>query len=117
MPAQLIPGMLGLMRGRMLWAVVLIAAVLLSACGGDDDDDKPTPTATQGATVAAPTTAAGGADSASTSPTTEPTFDLAAMEKTADAQSTNVAAFEGEIDACKLVSRKDAEEIMGIKLS
>jgi hypothetical protein len=102
----------------MLWAVVLVAAVVLSACGGgDDDDDDPTPTATQGATVAAPTTASGGADTANTSPTAEATFDFAAMEETANAQSTMVAEFKGEIDACDLVSRKDAEEIMGVKLS
>jgi hypothetical protein len=95
----------------------LAATLVLSACIGDDDDDEPTPTATQAAaTVAAPTTAAGGTDG-ETTPESEPTFDMAALEATSNAQSTMIAEFTGEIDACKLVSREDAEEIIGAKLS
>lgn len=102
-----------LMKGRLVWAVVLGTAVLLSACGGGDDDSTPTPAAT----LAAPTTASGGAETGSASVTAEATTDFAALESTANAQATRVAEFSGEIDACKLVGRKDAEEIIGSKLS
>jgi hypothetical protein len=118
--------------GRSVGAVVLCATLLLTACGGSDKKSTPTPTKSA-ATVVAPTTAAGstsgnttpsaaattasGSTSGNTTPTAEPTFDAASFESTANAQATTFASFTGSIDACKLVSRKDAEKIIGKKLS
>lgn len=117
--------------------MLLCTALLLTACGGSDK--KSTPTSTKpAATVAAPTTASGttknaspntaatkssGSTSASTTPSTEPTMDVTALASTAkageatfNAEATTLASFTGSIDACKLVSRSDAEKIIG-KLS
>jgi hypothetical protein len=104
---------LGFASRRLAWTFVICAAVLLSACGGDDDKE-PTPTKDAG-TVAAPTSAGGGASTTKT-PGTEPTFDATASNATQAAMNTTVAGFKGDIDACKLVSRNDAEKIIGKKL-
>jgi hypothetical protein len=108
----------------------LCATLLLTACGGNDNKSTPTPTK-PATTVAAPTsasggttgtstvttsTAGGGANAASTSAAQSAT-ELAGSEATLNAVSTTAASFTGAIDACKLVSRKDAEQIIGQKLS
>jgi hypothetical protein len=104
-------------------AAMLSATLLLTACGGSKA--KPTPTPTKpAATIAAPTTASG--TPRTSSPTTvsgttsagaEPTANTTSLEATFGAQMTQIASFTGTIDACKLVSRADAEKIIGKKLS
>jgi hypothetical protein len=123
--------------GRTLGIALLCATLLLTACGGNNKKSTPTPTK-PAATVAAPTTASGSAKNASptagatkasgstsgnVTPSTEPTIDITALastetaaEATFRAQATTMASFTGSIDACKLVSRSDAEKIIG-KLS
>jgi hypothetical protein len=124
------PDFHSLVRARSVGAALLCAALLLTACGGGDKKATPTPTKSA-ATVAAPTTGTGSSNKAtpgthatnasgSTTGNTssaQPTTDFASLESTANAQLTALASFKGSLDACKLVSRKDAESIIGQKLS
>jgi hypothetical protein len=91
------------MRSFRLFGVIAIGAVLLLAACGDSDDDNPEPTATS---APAPTS------------TIEPSASVAPGDlQTTVAMATEIAGYQGELNACSLVSRAKAEEIMGEQLS